>query len=235
MITILTDNNYIVHELFITGKEEQNFIENTPEWQINQFKWHGVKNEYELKYFTFYNEDQIQKINKVYKDFKPVMTIQRYNKLIENLPIEIIKKYFNFDDVNKMLCRYINTQDVFVWDKKITKNIKEIANIPLKNKVKITLEDYQYAVTNLYESLKDQGYNKKSVSVDYDNEEIQHIAIDVINNLKEYYQDYDYKIYRTKDNELIADDIIDLIYPLASGWCDIYNYVVDNIPSYYKK
>lgn len=129
-MTILTNESYMVYEVFITDEEEQKFVNNTPEWELNQFFWYGISSEDELKHYTFYNREQVEKVNKVYPNFKTNITVEEYDNLIEKLPLTVIKKYFNFTDTNYMLCRYVNTKDLYVWH--LPDNIKEIAMLPLK-------------------------------------------------------------------------------------------------------
>jgi hypothetical protein len=92
-LTILTIDN-IIHEVLFEN-EVTDFIEKTPEWELNTFKWHDVDSDNSLSDFTFYNIDLVRKVRKVYPGFSTNITVKKYWEYVLNLELSIKRKKIN--------------------------------------------------------------------------------------------------------------------------------------------
>ena len=147
-LTILTINN-VIHEVLFEN-EISDFIEKTPEWDLNVFRWHDVESESELSDFTFYNSNLCSKVKTVYPKFSTNITVEKYWEYILKLEInikrnklkkktqQIIKKcgeniHLFYNDVQKIqeYAHQINTCKVFDFDTDINDITVKLILLPL--------------------------------------------------------------------------------------------------------
>jgi hypothetical protein len=132
-LTLLTIDN-IIHEVLFEN-EVQDFIDKTPEWELDVFRWHDVESDNDLLDFTFYNKNLCSKVRKIFPDFKTNITVEKYwsyvtilkqnikTKTIKKKTQEIINKCgeninFFYNDVKKIseYANLINTSQIFDFD-----------------------------------------------------------------------------------------------------------------------
>jgi hypothetical protein len=141
----------IIHEVLFKN-EIDDFIEKTPEWELNTFKWHDVESELELSDFTFYNKDLCSKVRKNFPDFKTNITVQTYwnyilkletgikTKKMKKKTKEILNKckeieniHLFYNDVQKIneYAHKINTLQIFDFDNDVNDTVIKLMLLPL--------------------------------------------------------------------------------------------------------
>lgn len=129
-LTILVDpETNIIHYVFISEDEKDDFCEHNPDWLINGYNWIGNLKEKDLKEYTFHDKDLVKMVKEVFPKFKTIITRTEYFSMVEKLPYELSRKYFPSIREIDEYSHYINTKDIINWN--VNDDFDRIARLPL--------------------------------------------------------------------------------------------------------